>query len=403
MSDPGQPIPRREYAGLVFVLGSLAALSPFAIDAYLPALPAVVDDLRGTMSEGQATVTGVLLGMGVGQLVVGPLADRWGRRTPALIGVAVHVLLSLACVFATSIWVLIGLRFLQGVAGAASTVVAMAVVRDRLTGTPAAVLFSRLLLVVLLAPIVSPLVGGLLLQWTDWRGVFVFLAVMGLVIGLIAWFRLEESLPPERRRDRGWRPVLRAYQILLRDRVVVSMVLVSGLMTSALFVFLTASPFVYQRVYGLSEFEFGVAFAATAVLFGVSSQLNPILVRRWSPGRVLRAMQVMFIVTGVVLVGCVWLFDNFWAFAVPCALALMAFGGVNPNAQAIALHAHGERAGAASALVGAGRFGIAGVVAPVVGAFGEASPMTTALVLLGLGVLGLAVGMVALGGAELES
>ncbi|MDO5498508.1 MAG: multidrug effflux MFS transporter [Propionibacteriaceae bacterium] len=381
---------RREYAVLVVVLGSLSALSPFAVDAYLPALPAVARDLRAADGAAQATITGVLLGMGLGQLVLGPLSDAIGRRRPALAGVVLHVLTSVACIFAGSIWALIALRFVQGLAGAATAVVAMAVVRDRFAGTQAAVLFSRLLLVVLLAPIVSPIVGGMLLQWTSWEGIFVFLAALGVVIAVLAYLGLPETLPPHRRSGRGLGQVLASYRVLLRDRVMVAMVFVVGFMTGALFVFISASPFVYQDGYGLSELEYALAFAANALCFGVSSQLNPLLLRRWSPVQVLKAVQLMFAIACIWLVVSVALSGSFWAFVVPFSVASLAFGATNPNAQAIALHRHGDRAGAASALVGAGRFGIAGLVAPVVGLFGEISALTSAVALLSLAALSLA-------------
>lgn len=385
---------RREYAQLVLVLGALSALSPFSIDAYLPAMPVVADDLTASHGSVQATITGVLVGMGLGQLVLGPLSDAVGRRRPALIGVAVHVAASVACMFAGSIWLLIVLRVLQGLAGAATTVVAMAVVRDRLTGTPAAVLFSRLILVVLLAPVVSPVVGSVLLQWTSWRGIFLFLAVLGGVIGALAYLFLPESLPPQRRSARGFRPVFTAYSILLRDPVMMSMTLVVGLMTGALFVFISTSPFVYQEEYGLTQVQFALAFAGNAVFIGISSQVNPLLLRHWTPAQILRVVQVVFCIACVVLVVSVLLFHSFWAFVVPFSIASLAFGATNPNAQAIALQRHGERAGAASALVGAGRFGLAGIITPIVGFFGEISAVTSAVGLLTLAVLSLAAMMI---------
>lgn len=377
-------VPRGEYVRLVLVLGALSALSPFAIDTYLPSLPSVAADLNASHSSVQATITGMLLGMGLGQLVLGPWSDAVGRRRPALAGIAVHMVASIACIFASSIWMLIGFRFIQGLAGAATTVVAMAVVRDRLTGRPAAILFSRLLLVVMLAPVLAPMVGSVLLQWMNWHGVFVFLAVIGGVIGLLVLFFLPESLPPERRSALSLGAVLTSYRILLRDRVMVSMVLVVGFMTGALFVFITTSPFVYQEVYGLTELQFAFAFGANAVFFAISSQLNPILLRRWSPAQILRVVQIVFLSACALLLVSVLLFHNFWAFVIPFSLASLAFGASNPNAQAIALHRHGERAGAAAALVGAGRFGIAGAVAPVVGLFGNISAVTSAAGLLGL-------------------
>ncbi len=201
---------------LVLVLGALVALGPLTIDLYLPALPSIADDLITTPAAVQLTLTGTLLGLAAGQLVVGPLSDALGRRLPLLAGIAVHVLASLLCVFAPTVGVLGGLRVLQGFGAAAASVTAMAVVGDLYRGRTASRVLSRLMLVLGVAPVLAPTLGGEVLRLTDWRGVFVVLAVAGVALGVLGAVALTETLPAERRRSARVGSTLRAYRTLLR-------------------------------------------------------------------------------------------------------------------------------------------------------------------------------------------
>jgi len=184
---------------LVLVLGALIALGPLTIDMYLPALPRIVDDLQTTSAAVQLTLTGTLVGLALGQLLVGPLSDTFGRRRPLIVGVGVHVLASLLVLVAPNVTVLGGLRVLQGVGAAAASVVTMAIVRDLFVGRAAATLFSRLMLVLGVAPVLAPTIGGEVLRFTSWRGVFVVLAVLGVMLVVVAALAVPETLPPVRR------------------------------------------------------------------------------------------------------------------------------------------------------------------------------------------------------------
>src|SRR3954471_2077752 len=209
---------------LVLLLGVLVALGPFTIDMYLPALPVIGPDLGSTPAAVQLTLTGTLVGLAVGQLVIGPLSDTLGRRRPLLAGVALHVAASLLVLIAPNLETLAVLRVLQGVGTAAGAVIALAIVRDLFDGRAAATMLSRLFLVIGAAPVLAPTIGGEILRFTSWRGIFVLLAVYGLLLLAVGAFQLRETLPAERRSSSGVAGTLRGYRSLFGDRVYVGLV-----------------------------------------------------------------------------------------------------------------------------------------------------------------------------------
>jgi DHA1 family bicyclomycin/chloramphenicol resistance-like MFS transporter len=357
---------------LIVILGSLIALGPLTIDMYLPALPTITAEFLTTSATVQLTLTGTLLGLALGQLAIGPLSDALGRKRPLLAGTALHVVSSVLCAVAPNIVVLGGLRVLQGVGAAAGAVVAMAIVRDLYTGRAAATLLSRLILVMGVAPIIAPTLGGALLSVTSWRGVFVALAVFGLLLIPIAVLGLPETLPPSRRRTSGVVGTARDYGALFGDRTFVGLVLVAGLAMSALLAYVSGSSFVFQDQYGLDQQQFGVLFGAGAVWLIVATQLNPVLLRWFEPRQILLAAVSVGAAAGLLLVtitatsfgGLIGLVGGMW-------LVLFCTGFALPNAPAVALARHGETAGTAAALLGAVQFGVGAAISPVVGILGN--------------------------------
>jgi MFS transporter, DHA1 family, multidrug resistance protein len=373
----------RKYVQLVLVLGALSAIGPLTIDTYLPALPELTTELSATDSEAQLTITGLLVGLGIGQLIVGPWSDVVGRRRPLLVALTAHGLMSLLCAVAPSIELLIVTRALQGLCGAAVAVVAMATVRDLFSGVRAAQLLSRLILVLGIAPIVAPSVGSALLQWTSWRGIFVVLALAAIALLAVAWFGLPETLPSDRRRPGSVGGSLRAYGALFSDRLFLIMVGISSLMFATLFTYIAGAPFLLQEIFGLSPRQFGLAFSSTAVGLILMTQLNPILLRRYSPVRVLTAgVVVAFLSALTLLATAVTGFGGLLGIMIPLWFVFSCAGLSFPNAPAIALSRHGEEAGTAAALLGATQFVIGGAVAPMVGALanGTAVPMAAMVV-----------------------
>ncbi|KRF24502.1 transporter [Phycicoccus sp. Soil803] len=372
----------RSYVRFVLVLGALIAIGPLTIDTYLPALPSITRDLAASESAVQGTLTGILLGMGLGQLLVGPLADAVGRRRPLIAGLALHIAASVFCAFAPSIELLTAGRAIQGLGNAAVAVVSMAMVRDLFAGSAAATMLSRLMLVMGLAPVLAPTLGGFILQLTSWRGVFVILAVAGVLMVTLASLALRETLPVERRRPLAFRPVLATYASLLRDRTFVGLVLISGLMFATLFSYIGGSSFVLQDIYGLSVAQFGLAFGINSLGFLTGSQLNPFLLQKFAPRQLVRAGVSIGATAALLLLGSAATgFGGLALILVPLWFLLFACGLTLPNTPALALTRHGEAAGTAAALLGASQFVIGGAAAPLIGVMGSGSAVPMALVM----------------------
>ena len=367
---------------VVLLLGALIALGPLSIDLYLPALPALTDDLSASPSSVQLTLTGILVGLGLGQLLIGPLTDVYGRRRPLLAGIAVHVIASLLCAVAPSIVVLDVLRVVQGAGAASASVVAMAVVRDLFTGRAAAAVISRLVMVMGLAPVLAPSLGSAVLEVGSWRTVFVVLAGLGVLVGILAAVALKETLPEERRVAPGLRATLHGYGVLVRDRRLVGFMMVASLTMAAVFAYVSGASFVLQDGFGLDERTFGLVFGAGALGLIASSQVNVALLRHFGPGTILSAALTVAALGGVVLLvnaltgagGLLGILVPIWV-----VIAMVALSG--PNATALALAEHGDRAGAAAALLGAAQFAVGAAIAPLtgLGEAGSAVPMAATI------------------------
>ncbi|WP_052849543.1 multidrug effflux MFS transporter [Streptomyces avicenniae] len=379
---------RRQRAGLLLtlILGSLSALPPLSLDTYLPALPEVGDALHTSASTAQLTLTACLLGLGLGQLVVGPMSDQLGRRWPLLCGMSGYVLASAACAVAPNVETLTAFRFAQGLAGSAGIVIARAVVRDLFDGVAMARFFSSLMLVSGLAPILAPVFGGQLMRFTDWRGIFVVLAVIGAVLVAVVFRWLPETLPAERRTSGGVRPALRDMRGLFRDRVFTGHLLVGGLTFAALFAYVSASPFVIQEIHGASPQTFSLLFMANSIGMVVMSQVNgKVFVGRVPAQRVMGVGLALIVADSVALLLLTsGLFGDVGLLPVSAGLfVLMAcMPLVLPNANSEGLDRAGHAAGSASALLGASAFFVGAIASPLVGVAGEGTAVPMAVVQL---------------------
>ena len=374
----------------VFVLGALSAFGPLSMDLYLPGLPGLADDLGASASAAQLTLTACLLGLATGQLLSGPWSDAVGRRRPLAIGCGAYVAASLACAVAPSILTLIGLRFVQGTAGAAGIVVSRAVVRDLRSGAAAARLFAGLLLVNSLAPILAPVLGGQLLRHTDWRGLFVVLALIGALILAATLLVVPESHPAALRRAGGLATTLRVFRTLLGERRFVGCTLASGLAFAAMFAYIAGSPFVLQHIYSLSQAQFSAVFAANATGIIVAGQAGSWLIPRIGPRRVLGTGLGMGATGGVALLAVVLLGGIGLVGILPALfLVVSSIGLVFPSGTAIALEGRPATAGSASALLGLAQFAVGAASAPLVGVAGTdtAVPMAIVIVTCSLGAL----------------
>jgi DHA1 family bicyclomycin/chloramphenicol resistance-like MFS transporter len=375
---------------LVIVLGSMNAIGPLSIDMYLPAFPEIAGALHTSASSVQLTLTACVAGLALGQLLLGPLSDRFGRRVPVIAAMVTYAIASLLCALATSVGALIALRFVQGLAGAGGIVISRAVVRDLHSGARAVRLFSSLMLVTGLAPILAPLVGGQLLAVTSWEGIFVALSILSALIAILAALGLRETLPPERRSRSGLRRTVQTMGTLLRDRSFLGYALASGLTFGALFAYISGSSFVLQRIYGLSPQLYSLAFAMNGLGLVAASQVNARIVERVGPTRLLRRALGCVVASALALLVVVSVGGlTVWAILAPMFVIVSSLAFVLPNATALALADHAAVAGTASALLGVIQFMIGAIAAPLVGVAGpdSAVPMGVVMAVLALAAL----------------
>lgn len=383
----GQSEISRKPLGLVVIIGALSAFGPLSIDMYLPGLPSLTQDLGGTNWQVQLTLTACLLGLAAGQIIAGPLSDALGRRRPLLIGLFAYMAASLLCAVAPSVPVLILLRLVQGLAGAAGIVIARAIVRDLYSGPDVARFFALTMAINGLAPILAPVIGGQLLNFTSWRGVFLVLMAFGAILLVAAALSLGESLPLERRHTGGIGATLGTFRTLLADRHFVGYALASGLGFAAMFAYISGSPFVLEDIYGASPQLFSLIFAANALGIVITSQISGRLVQKVNPRKLLAIgltgsltgglLLLVVVITNVGLVGVLPAFF----------LVVASMGFIAPNATALALADHPRIAGSASGLTGVIQFVLGAAVTPLVGLGGNhtALPMAIAMALAGAG------------------
>ncbi|MFF4042799.1 multidrug effflux MFS transporter [Streptomyces sp. NPDC001816] len=377
---------RRTGLLVTFVLGGLTATPPLAMDMYLPSLPEVTRSLHAPAATVQLTLTACLAGMALGQLVVGPMSDRWGRRRPLLTGLAVYLVATALCAFAPTVEALVAFRLAQGLAGAAGIVIARAVVRDLYDGVAMARFFSTLMLISGAAPIVAPLIGGQILRVTDWRGVFVVLTVVGAALAALVWLRLPETLPPAERHGGGVGQALRSMRGLLADLPFTGYMLAGGFAFAVLFAYISASPFVVQEIYGASPQTFSLLFGVNSVGLMIAGQVNGrILVGRVSLDKVLgTGLAIIVLAATALLLMTAGTFGEVGLAPIAAALFVLmsAMGITLPNAQSLALLRTRHAAGSASALLGTTSFLVGAVASPLVGVAGEHTAVPMAVVQL---------------------
>lgn len=370
--SPGTPTGARpvSHPGLrLTFLGIVNAMAAFSTDTHLPALPSMVSDLHTTEAAGQLSLTTFVIGLAVGQLIVGGICDAHGRRRPMLFGAVLYVAAAAACAAAPSIGTLLTFRFVQGVAAAAGIVGARAMLRDIVTGPRAAAMFSRLYLVAGVMPIVAPLVGSGLVRIGGWRTIFLTMAVIGVLV-LAGTAALPETLPPEYRRAGGLRATFGDWRVLVHDRRYVALVLTLSLTVAAMFGYLSSAAFVLKDRYGLGPTQFALAFGFGTAGFIVGNLLGGPLAKRTSSDRVVGTGCAGLVLSALGLVGVQAAHATLGAFLVPVLLLFVSTGMTVPNTMALAVMPHPERAGSAAALLGVSQFVVGGSLAPIIGVAG---------------------------------
>ena len=382
LTDP-RPIPTPDLSyRLALILGALTAMGPLAIDMYLPALPTIARDLGAAEASVQASIAVYFAGIAVGQVFYGPASDRLGRKPSLYVGLTLFIISCVGCAFARRVEALIAFRFAQALGGCAPLVVPRAIVRDYFDERGSVRMLSMLTLVMGLAPILAPFLGGQLLVTFGWRSIFWVLAGYGTVwLTAVALF-LPESLPPAARVRRSIGAILATYMTLLRDRAYLGFVLTGGFVFAGLLTYISGSPFVFIEYFGVPPERYGLYFGSNAIGLITASQINRVWAARAGPRRVISLILPLAVVAGLVLVINAWTgAGGFFGILVPLFLFIACHGFTFPNTTALAMAPHGRVAGSASALLGTLQFLLGATAGTLVGALGNGTPVPFAAII----------------------
>lgn len=372
---------------MLLILGALSAFGPLAIDFYLPAFPAMAQAFATDEKHVQATLAAYFLGLSIGQLAYGPVADRFGRRKPLMFGVTVFTLASLACAYAPNLDTLVLARFVQALGGCAGMVLSRAIVSDKCDPVASAKVFSQLMLVMGLAPILAPMLGGVLVNVAGWQSIFLTLGLFSAACLLAVSLGLPESMPEDMPRQ-PLSGALRQYLRLLADRVFLGHAVTGGIAIAGMFAYIAGSPFVFIKLYGVPAEHYGWLFGANAAGFILVAQVNARLLAKRGPAFLLARAVWLYLGAGLALLGVAALRPTaLWPLLVPLFTCIASLGCIIPNASACAMSGQGARAGSASALMGCVQFSVAAGAAALVGLLHDGSALPMALVICLCGVL----------------
>ena len=367
---------------LPVLLGVLTAVGPLSTDMYLPAFPAIEAALGGRPGTAQITLATWFAGLALGQITQGSLADRYGRRGPLIIGTLVYTLANAGCALAPDFTTLSALRFVAAFGGSASMVIPRAIVRDLADGHAAARLMSRLMLVMGVAPILAPTLGGFVLNYATWHAIFWITAVYGGVCCLLVWLYLPDTMAPAHRIKLGLAGIAMRFVNVARDKVFVGYALTGGFGMFGMFAYIGGSAPVFIQHFGFTPAQYGMLFGASAAMFVLSTQINPRILPRLGAQRVVRTALFTFMGGGLtMLVFALLGRGGPAAIVLPIMLCLGSMGFIIPNTAVGALSRHAAQAGSASALMGMVQYGLCGIAGTLVGALtdGTARPMAALL------------------------
>ena len=372
--EAGRPAVR--IGRLILVLSALTAFAPLATDMYLASFSRLAAEFHTDSGSIQLGLSVFFVGMGAGQVFYGPLSDRYGRKGPLRVGIAIFVAASFLIVLAPNVETFIGLRLLQAIGGCAGGVVSRAIIRDLFDEHETARVLSLMMMVQGMAPVLAPILGGYILALAGWRAIFMFLTAFGAICFVLASTLLPETLPRGERRPAGIVGVLKVYGYLLYQWPFMIPALVGSFAGGGLFAFISGSSFVFMEIYGLSPQHYGWLFGLNASGMIVAAQANRFLLRRFSPTRILGGA-LCFEIAAIALALAATASGSLVLFLVPLLSGLATIPLVGANATAIAMVNSGKHAGSASAIIGVVQFGMAGAVSALVGALhdGTALPM----------------------------
>lgn len=366
---------------LALLLGSLGLLGPFTIDTYLPSFPTIVEDYHTNASLVQISLTSCLLGLGLGQLIIGPMSDVQGRRKPLLIFLSLYILASLTCAFAPNIYFFITSRFVQGFAAAGGLVISRAIVRDVYSGRELTKFFALLMLVGNLGPIVAPIAGAGILVFADWSWVFIALTCIGLVLLLTVVWKLEESLPQEKRIPSNFSQIVKNFGTLLKDRKFAGYALTQAFIIAGIFAYVSGISFVYQNIYGVSPQGFSLLFGVNGIALIIGTQSVGRLSDMISEKTFLKIGLLIANTSAVLLLVAIFLKAPLFLFAVPVFFFVSSIAIISTTSFSLAMETQGHIAGSASALLGVLPFILGSLTAPLVGLAGENSAVPMGIII----------------------
>ena len=384
---------KSKYITYILVLGSLTALSPFSIDMYLPGFEDIAKSLDTSVANVGLSLSTFFVGISLGQLLYGPLLDRYGRKKPLYAGLLLYIAATVVCMQARSIEVLIILRFIQAVGSCAAQVAALAMVRDLFGPKDSAKVLSLLLLVLGASPMVAPTAGGYIVVTWGWRAIFLVLLMLGVLILLLSILFLPDSYPADATFSLKPGPIIRNFISVLLVPQFTVYVFVQALAFAGLFAYVSGSPVVFMGIFHLDKRAYGWVFAFLSVAFIGLSQLNSLLLRRYTSQQIIRVALAAQVVTGVVFLACAMAgVLGLWSTIAFLFVFLACLGFTNPNAAALAMAPFAKNAGIASSLLGALQLGIGALASAAVSAFanGTTVPMVAIMVVtsvLAMGIL----------------
>ncbi|MHC2030318.1 multidrug effflux MFS transporter [Staphylococcus aureus] len=372
----------------IIILGSLTAIGALSIDMFLPGLPDIRHDFQTTTSNAQLTLSMFMIGLAFGNLFAGPISDSTGRRKPLIIAMIIFTLASLGIVFVHNIWLMVALRFLQGVTGGAAAVISRAIASDMYSGNELTKFMALLMLVNGIAPVVAPTIGGIILNYSVWRMVFVILTIFGFVMVIGSLLKVPESLTVTNRElSSGLKTMFKNFKILLKTPRFVLPMLIQGMTFVLLFTYISASPFIIQKIYGMTAIQFSWMFAGIGITLIISSQLTGYLVDFIDSQKLMRGMTMIQII-GVILVTIVLLNHwNFWILAIGFIILIAPVTGVATLGFTIAMDESSSGRGSSSSLLGLVQFLFGGVASPLVGVKGEDNPIPYIIIIIATAVI----------------
>ncbi|MCR2062284.1 multidrug effflux MFS transporter [Campylobacter helveticus] len=367
---------------LIVILALMSSIAPLSTDMYLPALSQVKQSFETSEFLTQLSIASFFIAFALGQLVYGPLSDVFGRKIPALVGIFLFMLSSLFCVIIDNIYIFIALRFFEALGGCAGVVIARAIVNDLFELKEAASIFALMMVFSALAPMLSPSLGGFLIEYFSWHSIFATLFGLGILLFLLILFALKESAPHLKRQKFSHKETLKSYHFVLKDKPFVLYVSCAALVLAAMFAYITGSSFVFISFFGLSEKDFGLLFGINALGFIIFANINAKIVKKIDSEKILFYALILMLISTLILFFNALIKPNFWLFEISIFTSIALLGFIAPNTTTLAMARFKDHSGTASAVLGTSQFALAGVISFIVSAVGANTPVILALVML---------------------